>query len=79
MLLEPRKCRKVPDLLRQWIPYLRANVPNRMLPMCNRIKSRYYKFLVPEWIFGVCPVEKVSNVFRTNIILNLVHKTSHIL
>ena len=48
---------------------LRANIPNRMLPMFNRIKSTHYKFLVPQRIFGICPLEKISNVFRTLILM----------
>ena len=31
--------------------------------------------IVSQWIFGVCPLENVSNVFWTNIILNLVDLT----
>ena len=46
---------------------------NRMFPMYNHIKARYYKFLVPQWIFGVCPLEEVRDVFRTNFIISLGH------
>ena len=72
MLLEHKKFRKVPDPFRQQIPYLRANIPNRSLPPCEIV---FNQGIVPQWIFGVCPLEKVSNVFRTNIILNLVDLT----
>ena len=46
---------------------------NRMFPMYNRIKARYYKLLVPQWVFGVCPLEEVRDVFRTNFIISHGH------
>ena len=72
MLLEQRQFRKVPDPFRQQVPYLRANIRNRSLPPCVIV---FNQGIVPQWIFGVCPLEKVSNVSRTNIILNLVDLT----
>ena len=53
------------------MPYLRANIRNRSLQPFVIV---FNQGIVPQ-IFGVCPLENVSNVFRTNIILNHVDLT----
>ena len=38
-------------------------------PCLIALKSIYYKFLVPQRIFGISPLKMISNVFRTLILM----------